>query len=160
MEIRNTGICNYSNHFTYNDNTKTNIKKINNNEIDNNENNNEQLLGTIYFDFDSYKINESEKIKLDNIIAFLNTRDEKFEPTTLEIRGHTDSRGTKEYNLALGERRATTVGEFLTGSGRIDDMQMQISSYGEDKLADTGTSEEAHSKNRRVVIAMMNTNNF
>ena len=70
----------------------------------------------------------------------------------LKITGHTDERGTADYNLALGERRANTVATFLTAAG-IKPEQMQVVSYGEEKPLAIGADEAAWSQNRRVELA-------
>lgn len=70
----------------------------------------------------------------------------------LKITGHTDERGTADYNLALGERRANTVATFLTAAG-IKPEQMQVVSYGEEKPQALGADEAAWSQNRRVELA-------
>jgi len=67
------------------------------------------------------------------------------------IEGHCDERGTVEYNLALGERRAGAVKSYL-GDGGLDESRIEIISYGEEKPADMGHDEQAWSKNRRVEL--------
>lgn len=69
----------------------------------------------------------------------------------LQISGHTDERGTREYNLALGERRANAVARFLVGAGATSD-QLTVVSYGKEKPAADGHDEEAWSKSRRVEL--------
>ena len=68
---------------------------------------------------------------------------------TIQIEGHCDSRGSVEYNLALGERRAKAVKAYM-GSLGIDSKRMTIISYGEEKPIATGDSEDAYAKNRRA----------
>lgn len=70
----------------------------------------------------------------------------------LKITGHTDERGTADYNLALGERRANTVATFLTAAG-IKPEQLLVISYGEEKPLALGADEAAWSQNRRVELA-------
>ena len=70
----------------------------------------------------------------------------------LKITGHTDERGTADYNLALGERRANTVATFLAAAG-VKPEQMQVVSYGEEKPQAAGVDEAAWSQNRRVELA-------
>ena len=67
------------------------------------------------------------------------------------IEGHTDERGTPEYNIALGERRARSVARYMQNLG-VDVNQLSIVSYGEEKPAEVGHSEAFWSKNRRAVI--------
>lgn len=69
----------------------------------------------------------------------------------LQISGHTDERGTREYNLALGERRANAVARYLVGLG-VSAEQLSVVSYGKEKPAADGSDEEAWAKNRRVEV--------
>ncbi|MES3041081.1 MAG: peptidoglycan-associated lipoprotein Pal [Pseudomonadota bacterium] len=69
----------------------------------------------------------------------------------LQIGGHTDERGTREYNLALGERRANAVARYLVGLGVTAD-QLSVVSYGKEKPAADGSDDEAWAKNRRVEL--------
>lgn len=73
----------------------------------------------------------------------------------LVIEGHTDERGANEYNLALGERRAKTVREYLALLG-IDASRMQTVSYGEDQPVDLTSNEDAYAKNRRAGFRELN----
>ncbi len=68
---------------------------------------------------------------------------------TIQVEGHCDSRGSVEYNLALGERRAKAVKDYLASLG-VDSKRMNLLSYGKEKPLDTGDSEDAHVKNRRA----------
>lgn len=69
---------------------------------------------------------------------------------TLTIEGHCDERGTREYNIALGEKRAFAVKKYLKNRG-VDDKRLKIVSYGKERPAYIGNSDEIHSKNRRAV---------
>ncbi|MEK6787898.1 MAG: peptidoglycan-associated lipoprotein Pal [Pseudomonadota bacterium] len=69
----------------------------------------------------------------------------------LQIGGHTDERGTREYNLALGERRANAVARYLVGLG-VQPGQLSVVSYGKEKPAADGSDEETWAKNRRVEL--------
>jgi len=69
----------------------------------------------------------------------------------LQLSGHTDERGTREYNLALGERRANAVARYLVGLGVSAD-QLSVVSYGKEKPAADGSDEESWAKNRRVEL--------
>jgi peptidoglycan-associated lipoprotein len=73
-------------------------------------------------------------------------------PVTIE--GHADERGTREYNLALGERRATTVKDYLVAFG-VNPSRMRTLSYGEERPAVLGSSEAAWAKNRRAVTVVV-----
>lgn len=104
-------------------------------------------ITTILFDFDSSDIRPdgTEILRLHS--AYLLRRREAH--VTLE--GHGDERGTREYNLALGERRSTAVKQFLTAQG-IEPGRLRVFSYGEERPIDPGQEETAWAKNRRVEI--------
>ena len=68
------------------------------------------------------------------------------------LQGHTDERGTREYNLGLGERRAKAVERFLSVQG-VSPSQLEVVSYGEERPAVSGYNEDAYAQNRRVVFA-------
>ena len=101
---------------------------------------------TIYFDFDSSVIRGSERGKLATIAKYLTDNPGK----RLMIAGHTDLTGTAEYNRGLGERRALAVRSFLIGLN-IPASRVFTISYGLDKPAAPGHSEEDNAKNRRAV---------
>jgi len=71
--------------------------------------------------------------------------------TTITVEGHCDERGSREYNMALGERRANTVKRFLEAQG-VSGRQASIISYGEERPATTGHDEQAWAENRRAVL--------
>ncbi len=99
---------------------------------------------TIYFDFD-------ESILLQQDIPVLRLHAEflrKYPDRTIVVEGHTDERGTREYNLALGERRGDSVSTFLIANG-VRRGQIEVVSYGEERPVDPGHDEIAWSKNRR-----------
>ncbi len=99
---------------------------------------------TVYFDFDKYNLVDSAKRALDLNAAIL-----KGNPgVMIRIEGHCDERGTVEYNLALGERRAKSCRDYLTGLG-IDGKRLEIISYGKERPAVMGSNEGAWAKNRR-----------
>jgi peptidoglycan-associated lipoprotein len=100
---------------------------------------------TIYFDYDSTVVKASERGKLQKIADYLKDNAGK----RLMLAGHADVRGTPEYNRGLGERRAQTVREYLVGLG-VPAGSLFTISYGSEKPAVDGTSEDAYSKNRRV----------
>lgn len=101
---------------------------------------------TVYFAFDSYSLDSQAQGTLDRQAAVL-LRSGSI-PVTIE--GHTDERGTREYNLALGERRATAVKDYLVALG-VNPSRMRTLSYGEERPAVAGSSEAAWAKNRRAV---------
>jgi len=103
------------------------------------------LLKPIFFDFDKYDIRPADTEILKGNSALL----KKFPNMKIQIEGHCDERGTNEYNLALGERRANSTKKYLTSLGITADRVSTIS-YGEEKALDPGHNEEAWTKNRRA----------
>jgi peptidoglycan-associated lipoprotein len=103
------------------------------------------LLKPIHFDFDKYDIRLADAEILKGNSALL----KKFSNVKIQIEGHCDERGTNEYNLALGERRANSTKKYLTSLGITADRVSTIS-YGEEKPMDPGHNEEAWTKNRRA----------
>ncbi len=102
---------------------------------------------TIYFDFDKSDIRSEFASVLDAHAAFLRART----TVSVTIEGHTDARGTPEYNIALGERRGQSVQKYLENLG-VAAGQMSVVSYGEEKPVDAGNTEESFAKNRRAVL--------
>jgi peptidoglycan-associated lipoprotein len=103
-----------------------------------------RLLKDIHFDFDKYDIRpEDAAILKENAALLMN-----YPKVRIQVEGHCDERGTNEYNLALGERRANAAKKYLLSLGISADRISSIS-YGEEKPLDTGHNEEAWSKNRR-----------
>jgi len=80
----------------------------------------------------------------------------KHENATLRIEGHADERGSRAYNLALGEKRSENIKEMMLINGVKSD-SIEVVSYGEENPAVQGTNEETHSLNRRVEIVFINT---
>ncbi|MDN3526452.1 peptidoglycan-associated lipoprotein Pal [Halomonas sabkhae] len=103
---------------------------------------------TIYFAFDSDSIRSEFQSVLNAHASFLRNNSN----ASVVLQGHTDERGTREYNLALGERRAGAVEEFLSVQG-VSPSQVEVVSYGEERPAARGSNEEAYAQNRRVVFA-------
>ena len=101
-------------------------------------------LQTVYFDYDSAKLKTRAKAKLERAADWLK-RNPK---VNVRIEGHCDERGTNEYNLALGERRALSARRYLVSLGINPDRIFTIS-YGEEAPADPGHNEGAWAKNRR-----------
>jgi peptidoglycan-associated lipoprotein len=99
---------------------------------------------TVYFDFDSSTIKTSEDKKLEDVAAFLKGH----KADALRVEGNCDERGTERYNLALGERRALAVREYLANLG-VDPRQIVTVSYGALRPALKGHDEASWSKNRR-----------
>ncbi len=104
-------------------------------------------MSTAYFDFDSFQVNEQAKEALRQNAEWL-----KSHPgSKVRIEGHCDERGTTEYNLALGEKRANAAKRYLVSLG-IKRGRISTISYGKERPADPGHSEEAWAKNRRAVL--------
>jgi peptidoglycan-associated lipoprotein len=116
--------------------------KLENREIFANDN--------VYFDFDKFNVKPQYTANINKVADYL-----KAHPTdSLLVEGHTDDRGTEEYNLALGERRALSVRDRLISAGVSGDRITTIS-YGKEKPAVIGNTEEAHAKNRRGVFVLL-----
>ena len=103
------------------------------------------VLKSIYFDYDKSNIRTEFQPVLEGIAKWMGTKADR----QLLIEGHCDERGTDEYNLALGERRALSVRRYLVALG-IAAERLHTISYGEEKPADPGHDESAWSKNRRA----------
>ncbi len=106
---------------------------------------NRQTLKTIYFAFNKYQLTEEAKQTLRQHADWLNSHPN----AKIEISGHCDQRGSVEYNLALGEKRALTVKKFLVDLG-ISPSRISVISYGHQKPADPRYTPEAFAKNRRA----------
>lgn len=102
-------------------------------------------LQTIRFPYDSSSISAESRSALQGNADWI----KKNTGATVQIEGHCDARGSVEYNLALGERRAKAVKDYLIGLG-VDGKRMTIISFGKEKLLEIGDSEEVHGKNRRA----------
>ena len=105
----------------------------------------EGALEDVYFDFNQYNLKPEVQKKLQKTSEWLN----RYPTVRVLIEGHCDERGTQEYNLALGERRATSVQKYLQSLG-IDSQRMETISYGEERPVDPRHNEEAWAKNRRA----------
>ncbi len=103
----------------------------------------------VLFDYDSAKLDSSAKILLDAQSRFLRANTD----LNFIVEGHCDERGTREYNLALGEQRATAVRDYLVIQG-IDPDRIKVISYGKEKPAVVGSNGMAWSKNRRAVTVI------
>lgn len=97
----------------------------------------------VYFDYDSAQVNESERSKVDAVAEGL-----KSGVGGVIIEGNCDERGSTEYNLALGERRAMAVRAYLIGLG-VDGARIQTKSYGEERPVAMGHDDSSWSQNRR-----------
>ncbi len=103
------------------------------------------LLKDIHFDFDRYNLRPGDASILRENAALL----KKYLNVKVQIEGHCDERGTVEYNLALGERRANSAKDYLVSLG-ISQARISTISYGKEKPLDPGHNEDAWAKNRRA----------
>jgi peptidoglycan-associated lipoprotein len=101
----------------------------------------------VFFEYDSAQLRPDARATLDALAA----RMQQLPQCRFEIEGHCDERGTREYNLALGEKRANVVMSYLSALG-VDATRLQTTSYGKERPAVTGTGEEIWAKNRRAVL--------
>ena len=99
---------------------------------------------TVLFDFDSAQLTDYAQRVLERQAAFMKARPE----TRVIIGGHADERGTREYNLALGERRASSARDYLVAKG-VNAARIRIISYGKERPASVGSTEAAWRLNRR-----------
>lgn len=103
----------------------------------------------VHFGFDKYNLTSEARYVLQKQAAWL-----KANPSVrVTIEGHTDERGTREYNLALGERRANAVRDYLVAQGISPD-RMDVVSYGKERPVALGSNEQAWAQNRRAVTVV------
>lgn len=109
----------------------------------------ETLTDVVYFEYDSEQLTTDAEQRLQTKISILRAN-----PTLrVRVEGHADERGSTEYNLALGQRRAETVKSYLQTYG-IDASRIETLSYGEERPAVEGSSESAWQRNRRAEFAI------
>ncbi len=99
-----------------------------------------------YFDYDSSSLSDDARAAIDAHVALMMA-----DGGNVRLEGHTDERGTREYNLALGERRANAVRDYMVASG-VPGYRIETISYGEENPIAYGSGESSWSKNRRVEI--------
>ena len=105
------------------------------------------LESKIYFDFDKSTLDAGDKNNLEQFLPYI--RNAK----VVRLEGHCDERGTREYNLALGERRALEVRDFLIIKG-VPGKKIKVVSFGEEKPLARASNESAWAQNRRVEISL------
>ena len=105
---------------------------------------------TVYFDFDKAELRQDARNALSKNAEFML---KSKAPAKIKIEGHCDERGSAEYNLALGERRATSALQYLVTLGVQPD-RLSIISYGKEKPAVQGNTEESWAKNRRAEFVL------
>ena len=104
---------------------------------------------TVYFGYDSSALSGNAQGTLLRQAGFLNANPS----LTITIEGHCDERGTREYNLALGERRASAARDFLLAQG-VDQARIKVISYGKERPVASGSTETSWSKNRRAATVL------
>ncbi|RZI94740.1 MAG: peptidoglycan-associated lipoprotein Pal, partial [Variovorax sp.] len=102
----------------------------------------------VYFDYDSYTVKPEFQSLIDGHARFLKANAQR----RVSIEGHTDERGGREYNLALGQKRSEAVRRALTLLG-VNDAQIEAVSFGKEKPAVSGSGESVWAQNRRAEIA-------
>jgi peptidoglycan-associated lipoprotein len=108
------------------------------------------VMDTVYFEFDQATLTDTAKDTLVRNAEWLRSNAN----ARVQVEGNADERGTPEYNLSLGERRAAAVRSYLTSLG-VDGTRLVVISYGEERPADPGHGEDAWAKNRRVDFRSM-----
>ncbi|RMH22078.1 MAG: peptidoglycan-associated lipoprotein Pal [Acidobacteria bacterium] len=105
------------------------------------------LIGDVFFDFDKYELRADARDRLAKNAEFFNS--EEGRKYTYTIEGHCDERGTNEYNIALGQRRASSALDYLTSLG-VDRERFKTISYGEERPVCTESTEACWQRNRRA----------
>jgi peptidoglycan-associated lipoprotein len=106
---------------------------------------------TIYFDTDRYNIDSQDAAALQAQAQYF----ARYPQVTFTIEGHADERGTREYNLALGERRANSAKNFLVSLG-VDPARISVVSYGKERPVALASNESAWAQNRRAASVIIN----
>lgn len=101
---------------------------------------------TVFYDYDSSALSDEAKATLSAQAAFLAANPS----VTITVEGHCDERGTREYNLALGDRRASAARDYLVAQG-VNTVRIKTISYGKERPSFIGSNPYAYSKNRRAV---------
>ena len=108
-----------------------------------------QVGDRVFFGLDKSDLSAEARATLDRQATWMH----KYPAVTVTVEGHCDERGTREFNLALGERRATSVKNYLVAAG-VDAGRIQTISYGKERPAVTGSTESAWAQNRRAVTVV------
>ncbi len=103
----------------------------------------------VFFDYDKSDLRPEARATVEALAAWLSN----YPATIIGIEGHCDERGTREYNLALGERRANSVQDYLVALG-IDPNRLKTTTYGKESPAVLGSNEESWGQNRRSVFVV------
>ncbi|MBU6141216.1 MAG: peptidoglycan-associated lipoprotein Pal [Proteobacteria bacterium] len=108
-----------------------------------------EVQDRVFFGYNAFEVSDEAKKILDVQAAWL-----KSDPTIkITIEGHCDERGTREYNIALGEKRANSVKKYLVANG-VENKRIKIISYGKERPAFFGATDEIFNKNRRAVTVV------
>ena len=127
--------------------SQTNYKEVEGINFDEKDKIDTSLEDKVFFDFDKSTLNNDTKKILSQYVA------ESEKAKIIRLEGHCDERGTREYNLALGEKRAIEVKNYLIIQG-VSSSKIKIISYGEEKPISFGSTESDWKQNRRVEIAL------
>lgn len=106
---------------------------------------------TIYFDTDKYNVDSQDAAALQAQAQYF----ARYPQITFTIEGHADERGTREYNIALGEKRATSAKNFLVSLG-VDSNRISVVSYGKESPVALGSDEASWARNRRAASVIIN----
>jgi peptidoglycan-associated lipoprotein len=128
-------------------NTESKVAQVQTGSTDSNQQGPQNVARVIYFDFDSNAIKPEYQSLVDGHARFLRANPSRH----IFLEGHTDERGGREYNLALGQHRAESVRSALKLLG-VQDSQMEAVSFGKEKPANPGHDEASWAQNRRVEI--------
>jgi peptidoglycan-associated lipoprotein len=108
-----------------------------------------EIGDTVFFGFDEYSLSPEDRVVVERQAALLM----RSPSLSVRIDGHTDERGTREYNLALGDRRSNSVKDYLVALG-VDPSRIATVSYGEERPAVLGSDERSWAQNRRAVTVI------
>jgi peptidoglycan-associated lipoprotein len=134
--------------------TTTDTSALNGSAVPGSQSDLEQNVGDrVFFGFDSTTLDEQARATLQRQATWL----QQYPSVSATVEGHTDERGTREYNLALGERRASAAARYLSSLG-VDESRLTTISYGKDRPANPGNDEAAWAQNRRAVTVINATN--
>jgi len=109
-----------------------------------------EVSGTIYFDYDQYDLSPSSISEIRQFASQVKSDSS----SRVRVEGHCDERGTREYNLALGERRANAVADILVLNG-VTSSRITTVSYGEERPTASGSTESSWAKNRRAIVKLL-----
>ncbi len=103
----------------------------------------------VFFDYDQHDLTAEGRATVERQAQWL----KQYTNVSIVVEGHADERGTREYNLALGEKRATTVRNYLIANG-VDTSRIQVISYGKERPAVMGSDNQSWAQNRRAVVVI------